>query len=42
MADNVTVHAVDCRTVMADMDPDSVDAIVTDPPYGLAGVQGAA
>lgn len=25
----------DCREVMAGMDPDSVDAIVTDPPYGL-------
>ena len=24
----------DCREVMAGMDEDSVDAIVTDPPYG--------
>lgn len=26
----------DCRDVMAQMDPESVDAIVTDPPYGLS------
>jgi predicted RNA methylase len=26
----------DCRTVMATMEPESVDAIVTDPPYGLS------
>ncbi len=25
----------DCVEVMAGMEPDSVDAIVTDPPYGL-------
>jgi DNA modification methylase len=25
----------DCRTVMAGMEPNSVDAVVTDPPYGL-------
>jgi hypothetical protein len=30
------VHHGDCREVMATMDADSVDAIVTDPPYGLA------
>jgi site-specific DNA-methyltransferase (adenine-specific) len=32
----VLVHHGDCREVMATMDADSVDAIVTDPPYGLA------
>ena len=26
----------DCREVMAAMEPESVDAIVTDPPYGLS------
>jgi DNA modification methylase len=32
----MTLHCGDCREVMAGMDADSVDAIVTDPPYGLA------
>jgi site-specific DNA-methyltransferase (adenine-specific) len=31
----VTIHTGDCIEVMAAMDADSVDAIVTDPPYGL-------
>jgi DNA modification methylase len=31
----VTVLRGDCVEVMAGMEPDSVDAIVTDPPYGL-------
>ena len=30
------VHQGDCREVMAGMDAESVDAIVTDPPYGLS------
>ncbi len=29
------IHHGDCLDVMASMDPESVDAIVTDPPYGL-------
>ena len=29
------IHHGDCVEVMAAMDPDSIDAIVTDPPYGL-------
>ena len=29
------IHNDDCRTVMASMEESSVDAIVTDPPYGL-------
>ena len=29
------MHVGDCRDVMAAMAPDSIDAIVTDPPYGL-------
>jgi site-specific DNA-methyltransferase (adenine-specific) len=31
----MTLHTGDCLDVMAAMEPESVDAIVTDPPYGL-------
>lgn len=31
------IHLGDCVTVMAGMPGDSVDAVVTDPPYGLPG-----
>ena len=31
----ITLHVGDCREVMATMDAESVDAIVTDPPYGI-------
>ena len=31
-----TLHVGDCREVMAGMDAESVDAVVTDPPYGIA------
>jgi len=31
----VTIHCGDCIEVMATMPENSVDAIVTDPPYGL-------
>lgn len=31
----MTLHHGDCLDVMAAMEPESVDAIVTDPPYGL-------
>ena len=30
------IHNGDCAEVMASMDSNSVDAIVTDPPYGLS------
>lgn len=30
------IHNGDCLIVMAGMEPDSVDSIVTDPPYGLS------
>jgi site-specific DNA-methyltransferase (adenine-specific) len=33
--DFVTIFCSDCRAVMRDMPENSVDAIVTDPPYGL-------
>jgi DNA modification methylase len=29
------IHAGDCLTVMATLDAESIDAIVTDPPYGI-------
>jgi DNA modification methylase len=32
----MTIHTGDCIEVMAGMDADSVDAIVTDPPYSIA------
>jgi DNA modification methylase len=32
----VSVIEGDCRNVMAGMEPESVDAIVTDPPYGIS------
>jgi DNA modification methylase len=33
---NARVLTGDCRALLADMAPNSVDAIVTDPPYGLS------
>jgi len=33
---DVELHLGDCLEVMADMTDNSVDAIVTDPPYGLS------
>ena len=30
------IHVADCREAMAAMDAESVDAIVSDPPYGLS------
>lgn len=36
------VHTGDCRVVMAGMEPNSVDSIVTDPPYGLSSEPNAA
>ena len=34
--DWTTIHCGDCRDVMREMPAESVDAIVTDPPYGLS------
>lgn len=34
--EKTTIHHGDCLKVMADMPAESVDAIVTDPPYGLS------
>lgn len=34
--DVTTIHNGDCIEVMSQMPPESVDAIVTDPPYGLS------
>lgn len=33
--DGVALYLGDCRTVLAGMEPDSVDAVCTDPPYDL-------
>lgn len=33
---DVKLYLGDCLDVMAEMDADSVDSIVTDPPYGLS------
>jgi len=35
MSDRWTVHHGDCREVMRTLDPESIDSIVTDPPYAL-------
>jgi DNA modification methylase len=35
VGEGVTLFLGDCLTVMAEMEPDSVDTIITDPPYGL-------
>lgn len=32
----ITVHQVDCLDVLAELDDHSIDAIITDPPYGLS------
>lgn len=33
---DVQLYLGDCLEVMAGMEPDGIDSIVTDPPYGLA------
>ena len=35
LAEGVTLHCGDCRTVLADLPENSFDACVTDPPYEL-------
>ena len=32
----ITLYHGDCREIVADLDVESIDAVVTDPPYGLA------
>ena len=39
--DFVTVHGGDCLEVLAAMPANSIDAVVTDPPYGLGNTTGA-
>ena len=39
--DFVTVHGGDCLVVLAAMPANSIDAVVTDPPYGLGNTTGA-
>jgi DNA modification methylase len=36
MSDRWAVHHGDCREVMQAMEPESIDSIVSDPPYGLS------
>lgn len=36
MMERATLHHADCRDAMRAMEAESVDAVVTDPPYGLA------
>jgi site-specific DNA-methyltransferase (adenine-specific) len=36
MNDRWTLHVGDCRDVMRAMEPESIDSIVSDPPYGLS------
>src|SRR5262245_9672471 len=36
LCDGVRLYAGDCLRVMAGLEPESVDAVVTDPPYGIA------
>jgi DNA modification methylase len=36
MSDRWAVHLGDCREVMEAMEPESIDSIVSDPPYGLS------
>jgi len=33
--ETVTIYHGDCRDVLAQMDAESVDTVITDPPYGL-------
>lgn len=35
-AENVSVYCADCLDLLRDLASDSVDAVVTDPPYGIA------
>ena len=35
-SENVTLYAADCLAVLRDMPDESVDSVVTDPPYGLS------
>lgn len=35
LSDDVTLYCGDCLEVMAEMEANSVDAVITDPPYGL-------
>ena len=36
MSASVALHLGDCLDVMRGMDADSVDSVITDPPYGLS------
>lgn len=34
--EGITLHQGDCRDIMREMPADHFDAIITDPPYGIA------
>ena len=38
--DGITLFNADCRELLAEMEPGSVDAVVTDPPYGIGEARG--
>ncbi len=40
LGDNVTLYLADCLDVMREMPTSSVDAVVTDPPYGVGRDKG--
>lgn len=33
--DGITIYHADCRDVLPNIDPDDVDLLLTDPPYGI-------
>ena len=39
--DGIVIYHGDCRDVLPDIDPDSVDLLLTDPPYGIGYSGGA-
>jgi site-specific DNA-methyltransferase (adenine-specific) len=39
-ADGITIYHGDCRDVAESLNPNSVDLLLTDPPYGMAFVSG--
>ena len=41
IGEDVTIYQGDCLEVMKTLDDNSVDAVITDPPYGTGGRDGA-
>jgi DNA modification methylase len=38
LSDDVTLYCGDCLEVMAELEANSVDAVITDPPYGIGDI----